>query len=59
VPTVTVVVDTPEAIRRLYPIVDEITDAAGVVTSEIVPAYRARAAGRRRGGLRLARRWGG
>jgi PII-like signaling protein len=47
VPVVTVVVDTPARIRELFAVVDEITDATGLVTSEIVPAQRA-------GGMRLA-----
>jgi PII-like signaling protein len=54
VPVVTVVVDTPANIKRWYAIVDELTDETGLVTSEIVPAYRAGAPGLTRGGLRLA-----
>jgi PII-like signaling protein len=42
VPVVTVVVDTPERVRRWYEIVDELTDETGLVTSEMVPAARAR-----------------
>ncbi len=57
VPVVTVVVDTPSAIRRWFEIVDELTDETGLVTSEIVPAFRARAADREVGGLRLAGGW--
>jgi PII-like signaling protein len=56
VPLVTVIVDTPERIRRWFAIVDELTDEAGLVTSELVPAFRATAGEARRGGLRLAER---
>lgn len=38
VPLVTVIVDTPDRIRRWYEIVDSLTDETGLVTSEIVPA---------------------
>jgi PII-like signaling protein len=38
VPVVTVIVDTPERIRRWFALVDEITDETGLVTSETVPA---------------------
>ncbi len=55
VPILTVVVDTPERIRDWYAIVDQLTDETGVVTSEMVPAFRAAAAGQARGGLELAR----
>jgi PII-like signaling protein len=50
VPAVTVVVDTPPRIQRWFAIVDELTERTGLVTGEIVPAYRARAGER----LRLA-----
>jgi PII-like signaling protein len=53
----TVIVDTPANIHRWFAIVDELTEQTGLVTSEIVPAYRARAGDRRHGGLRLAHRW--
>jgi PII-like signaling protein len=51
VPVLTVVVDTPTRIRRWFQIIDELTDQTGLVTCEMVPAFRA---GDRRGGLRLA-----
>jgi PII-like signaling protein len=51
VPVLTVVVDTPVRIRRWFGIVDELTDETGLVTCEIVPAFRARG---RPGGLRLS-----
>jgi PII-like signaling protein len=54
VPVVTVVVDTPERIRRWFAIVDRLTSETGLVTSEMVPAYRATAAEVESGGLRLA-----
>jgi PII-like signaling protein len=55
VPVVTTVVDTPERIREWWRIVDELTDEAGLVTSEMVPAFQAVAPQRTTGGLRLAR----
>jgi len=55
VPVVTVVVDTPERIRRWFAVVDELTDETGLVTSELVPAFRAIVPETDRGGLRLAR----
>jgi PII-like signaling protein len=57
VPVLTVIVDTPANIQRWFGIVDELTADTGLVTSEIVPAYRARARGVEHGGLRLARPW--
>ena len=38
VPVVTIIVDTPERIAASFEIVDELTDEAGLVTSEMVPA---------------------
>jgi PII-like signaling protein len=55
VPAVTVVVDEPSAIRRLYPVVDRLTERGGLVTTETVPAFRATGPGVVSGGLRLAR----
>jgi PII-like signaling protein len=56
VPVVTIIVDTPERIAQSFQIVDELTDQAGLVTSEMVPAMAALGeGGRQRGGLRLAR----
>jgi PII-like signaling protein len=57
VPALTVMVDTPERIQRVWAIVDELTSETGLVTSEIVPAVRAAAPGQVAGGLRLAERW--
>jgi PII-like signaling protein len=54
VPVVTVLVDTPRNIHRWFAIVDELTEHTGLVTSEIVPAYRATTPHGRHGGLRLA-----
>jgi PII-like signaling protein len=56
VPVLTVIVDTPERTRRWFAIVDELTDEAGLVTSEMVPAFRATGPQIERGGFRLARR---
>jgi PII-like signaling protein len=55
VPTVTVVIDTPDRITEWFGIVDELTAERGLVTSEMVPALRAATPQARRGGLRLAR----
>ncbi|MGN6869919.1 MAG: DUF190 domain-containing protein [Solirubrobacteraceae bacterium] len=56
VPVVTILVDTPERIAESFKIVDELTDEAGLVTSEMVPAMASLSEGKRqRGGLRLAR----
>jgi PII-like signaling protein len=55
VPVVTIVVDTPERIRDWFAIVDEVTGATGLVTSEMVPAFRATGPGGvESGGLQLA-----
>ena len=55
VPVVTVVVDRPDAIQRWWRVVDEVTDEAGLVTSEMVPAFHAFGAEIKTGGLRLAK----
>jgi PII-like signaling protein len=55
VPVVTVVVDKPDAIQRWWRVIDEVTDEAGLVTSEMVPAFQAVGPEIRTGGLRLAR----
>jgi PII-like signaling protein len=55
VPVVTTIVDRPDAIQRWFGIVDEVTDEAGLVTSEMVPAFHAVAPEARVGGLRMAR----
>ena len=54
VPVVTIVIDTPERIATAFPIIDELTGEHGLVTSETIPALRAAAGDRRRGGPRLA-----
>ena len=56
VPTLTVVVDAPEKARRWFALLDEITPERGLITSEIVPAFRATSPEVVHGGLRLARR---
>jgi PII-like signaling protein len=53
-PVVTIVIDTAERIATAFPIIDELTSTRGLVTSEIIPALRAAAGDRRRGGPRLA-----
>lgn len=54
VPIMTTIIDTPDRVRRLFGVVDEITREHGLVTSEIVPAMTTLAGGEQRGGLRLA-----
>jgi PII-like signaling protein len=54
VPTVTIVIDTPERIAKAYAIIDELTDTRGLVTSETIPAMRSSTGEHHRGGLRLA-----
>jgi PII-like signaling protein len=54
VPAVTVVIDTPERVKRSFQIIDELTTEHGLVTSEVVPAMSAMSETERRGGLRLA-----
>lgn len=54
VPVVTVIVDTPERIQRWFGTVDELTAQTGLVTSEMVPAFRSTSPAGRHGGLELA-----
>jgi len=54
VPILTVLVDKPQNVGRLFPSVDEVTAGTGLVTSEIVPALQASGPGLLEGGLRLA-----
>lgn len=54
VPIVTVVVDSPERTRGWFGLVDELTRETGLVTSEMVPAFRATGPALTRGGLELA-----
>jgi PII-like signaling protein len=54
VPAVTIVIDTPERISAAFSVIDELTSERGLVTSETIPALRASAGDRRRGGTRLA-----
>lgn len=55
VPVVLTVVDQPAAAQRWLHVIDELTDDAALVTSEIVPAFHAVGPGIARGGLRLSR----
>jgi PII-like signaling protein len=59
-PMITVIVDTPASMRRLWPIVAEVTRDAGLVTSELVPAFHREAAAAAHGWswARVARPWG-
>lgn len=54
VPLVTVVVDRSERVREWFGIVDRLTGETGLVTSEIVPAFRESRGALSAGGLRLA-----
>jgi len=54
VPAVTIVIDTPERISTAFSVIDELTGERGLVTSETIPAMRASAGERQRGGTRLA-----
>jgi len=54
VPIVTVVIDTPERIREWFALVDGLTDETGLVTSEMIPAFRTAGLGTSRGGLELS-----
>ena len=54
VPAVTIVIDTPDRISAAFSVIDELTSERGLVTSETVPAMRASAGRRQRGGTRLA-----
>ncbi len=45
VPLILVILDRPERIQRSFAVVDELTDEAGLVTSEIVPALAAPTSG--------------
>ncbi|HEX4680387.1 MAG TPA: DUF190 domain-containing protein [Gaiellaceae bacterium] len=55
VPVIAIVVDRPDAIQRWWRVIDEVTDEAGLVTSELVPAFHAVGPEIRSGGLRLSR----
>ena len=58
VPTLTVVIDSPERIAAVFPIIDEFTAEQGLVTSELIPAARVRTGHGYRGGLGIAdHRW--
>ncbi len=54
VPTVTIVIDTPERIAESFSTIDRLTNHSGLITSEMVPAMRATTGNIRRGGTRLA-----
>ena len=54
VPTLTIVIDTPERTAAAFPIIDALTAERGLIISEMVPALHARSSDHRRGGLRLA-----
>jgi PII-like signaling protein len=54
VPALTITIDTPERTARSFQIIDELTSEHGLVTSEMVPAFRAMSENGHKGGLRLA-----
>ena len=54
VPVVCVVVDRPAAMRRWYPIIDELTAQTGLVTAELVPGLRTTGPGNEQGGPALS-----
>ena len=55
VPTVTVVIDTPERIQVAFDIVDDLTTRQGLVTCEMVPAIRPVGGGQAMAGLSAVR----
>jgi PII-like signaling protein len=57
VPTVTVVVDLPDRAARWFEILDRVTPDRGLLTAEVVPAFRATGPDVVHGGLRIAGRW--
>jgi PII-like signaling protein len=54
VPVLTVIIDTPERIRAWFTLIDELTSDTGLVTSEMVPAFRATSPALKLGELNLA-----
>ena len=57
-PLQTVIVERPDGIRRIWPVVEELTAQAGLVTSELVPAFHREPAAAPRGArAALARIW--
>ena len=57
-PILTLTVDTPERARQWFALIDQVTREAGLVTSEVVPAFRATGPDLEVGGLELARMLG-
>ena len=53
VPVYTVIVDSPDRVRRWWPAVDDVTRESGLVTSEPLPASYARSRSAERGGLEI------
>jgi PII-like signaling protein len=54
VPALTITIDTPERTARSFEIIDELTSEHGLVTSEMVPAFRVISENGDKDGLRLA-----
>jgi PII-like signaling protein len=55
IPVVCVIIDAPDAIARLWPVLDRLTWQGGLVTSEVVPAFRTHGPVGTHGRLHLAR----
>jgi len=55
IPVACVVIDTPAAIARLWPVLDLLTRQGGLVTSEVVPAFRTHGPVGTHGRLHLSR----
>lgn len=55
VPTLSIVVDEPRKVAASFEVIDELTRETGLVTSEMVPAMRARSGASESGGFALAR----
>jgi PII-like signaling protein len=54
VPVVCVCMERPQRMAELWPVIDRMTVRSGLVTAELVPAFRAAGPGTRIGGLELA-----
>jgi len=55
IPVACVVIDTPDAIARLWPVLDGLTAHGGLVTSEVIPAFRTHGPVGTHGRLHLSR----
>jgi PII-like signaling protein len=55
IPVACAIIDTPDAIARLWPVLDGLTGRGGLVTSEVVPAFRTHGPVGTHGRLHLSR----